>query len=433
MPKFNLNLRDANAKGETPIHLVIRFDNQRIVIKTGFSVNPKQWNKTTQRLDISSNNPKKLLNQQINSHLTRRIADAEGIFINFETLNKRKPKAKELLNLLNESFEYKTAENKDNPGLFQFVENLINEMTTGVNPKTGKPYAVKTPVTYRRSLNLLRSYANEKKRRIDFDTIDLDFYLSYSDYLKKRGYKLNYIGKNIKTLKTFLNEALERKLTDNISHKQRRFTTPREQVSNIYLSIPELTALFNLDLSNDLRLDRVRDLFLFGCYTGLRFSDFSKVKPQNIDIEENLISIQTQKTGEMVTIPILPIAKAVLNKYNGKTSNSLPESISNQKFNKYLKEVTKRMPELNEVISETTYINEKQVIKSIPKWQKVTTHTARRSFATNMFKAGIPAQTIMKITGHRTESSFMTYLKLSNRESAQIILRDWQSKFAINQ
>jgi integrase len=157
------------------------------------------------------------------------------------------------------------------------------------------------------------------------------------------------------------------------------------------------------------------------------------VKSQNIDLKEGLIDIRTQKTDEMVSVPILPITRAIIKNYEGKTANSLPVSISNQRFNEYLKEVAERFTPLHETITKETTVRGHKVTQTLPKWQLVTTHTARRSFATNMFKEGFPAQTIMKITGHRTEASFMTYLKLSPREYAKTILRDWESKFAISQ
>ena len=134
-----------------------------------------------------------------------------------------------------------------------------------------------------------------------------------------------------------------------------------------------------------------------------------------------------------MSIPILPITKAILKKYEGKPTNGLPQSISNQKFNKYLKEIAVRLSELHTLVYDEYVTNGKLVSKPIPKWQKVTTHTARRSFATNMFKRDIPTYTIMKITGHRTEAAFLTYLKISPRDSAKIIMRDYESKLAINQ
>lgn len=434
MARFNLNLRNANAEGETPIHLVIRWDNQRIVVNTGQTANPKQWDKKAQRLDTSTNNPKRIVNRQINSLLSGRIAEAERLFTEFQTLHKQKPKSAELLTIVNQAFDNKPDVSKNNTGLFEFIETLLKEMATGLNPKTGKPYAKKTPGTYRLCLMHLRDYARLTRKRIDFDTITQDFHNSFYNYLsEKKGFRLNTIGKIIRTLKTFMNEAMERNLTNNIAHKGRRFIAPREKVSNIYLTHDELTAMYRIDLSKEPRLEYVRDLFLFGCYTGLRFSDFSKVKPEHIDLTAGVIDIPTQKTDELVSIPILPIAKAILNKYRGKTANSLPRSISNQKFNEYIKEVAKRLPELQNIVSIEYHIQGKKVSKTFQRCEKVSTHTARRSFATIMVLLGIPSQMIMKITGHRTESAFQTYVKMSSRENATMVRQLWEQKFAINQ
>jgi integrase len=433
MPKFNLNLRDAGSLTETPVNLVIRWNNQKLKIRTGYAVNPKQWDSDKQRLKTSPGIPQRAINQQVNAKLSERITEAETQFIKFETTNGRQPTLPELTDLLNSAFGYSESKAMAKIGLFEFMEQFLKEMAAGVNPKSKQPYSAGTIGTYRQCLTHLRDYAASKRLRLDFDSIDLDFYLSYTEYLSGRGYRPNYIGKLIKMLKTFLNEALERGLTDNINHKKRRFTPPKEKVDNIYLTFDELAELWRLDFSKEPRLENVRDLFLFGCYTGLRFSDFSKVSADNIDLNEGVIEIQTQKTGQLVSIPILPITREILAKYAGKTANSLPNSISNQKFNAYLKEIAERFLPLHATTSKESTIRGKKVSQTVPKWQRVTTHTARRSFATNMFLSGFPAQSIMKITGHRTEASFMTYLKMSPRENAKSILKEWNQKFAANQ
>lgn len=434
MPKFNLNLRDAASKEETPIHLVIRWNNQRLKITTGYNADPKLWDINLQRLKTSPGIPKRATNKQINAKLSERIVEAEGLFIRFETSHDRQPTLKEFTEILNDAFGYSTNQGIDGKlNLFDFMEQFLKEMAGGFNPRSKQPYAKGTISTYRQCLTHLREYAVSKRMRLDFDAIDLDFYLSYNEYLSSRGFRPNYIGKLIKMLKTFLNEALERGLTNNINHKKKRFTPPKEKVTTIYLTLDELSELWKLDFSKEPRLENVRDLFLFGCFTGLRFSDFSKVSAENIDLKEGVIEIRTQKTDELVSIPILPITKEILSKYEGKTANSLPNSISNQKFNAYLKEIAERFIPLHARITKESIIRGKKVLQTVPKWQLVTTHTARRSFATNMFLSGFPAQSIMKITGHRTEAAFMTYLKMSPRENAKAILKEWNQKFAVNQ
>ena len=431
MARFNLNLRQANAENETQINLIVRWDNQKITISTGEYTNPRDWIKSKQRLDVTKSNPRRIINAQINTRLSKFISDAELYFNEYQTLHHTKPSKSELLKLLNSKFHNKVVIEKKKD-LFEFMEVLIMEMKTGINPKNSKPYAKQTPSTYNQCLLQLREFSTHSKMKVDFETIDLDFYYSFYEFLAThKGFRLNYVGKIIKTLKTFLNEALERKLTTNIAHKGRRFVAPKEKVSNIYLNTNELHMLYTLDLTSEPRLERVRDMFIFGCYTGLRFSDFSKVKRQYINFTDEMIHMPTQKTGEDVSLPILPIAKSIIIKYKDKTSNSLPPSIANQTFNRYIKEVAMRIPELSEEISVDYHIQGKKISQTFKKWEKVSSHTARRSFATNLTLMGFPTQVIMRITGHRTEASFQTYLKMSNFESTNIIIRDWESRLKI--
>lgn len=425
MAKFNLNLRSADSHEETPIHLVVRWQKQRIVVNTGVSVIPKFWDVKSQRLYAKPSMERKELNMKFNSMLSKIVSDSESLFVDFESINKRKPSKDEFQRILQDLIRPQTVKPVKKESMFEFIEQFLQEMRKGVNPKTGKFYAPKTPETYRICLDKLKDFGVKAKRKIDFDDINLEFYDDFVAYLSECGYKRNYIGKQIRTLKTFLNEALERGLTKNIAHKSRRFTAPSERVSNIYLSLEELDELYALDLTSQPRLENVRDLFVFGCYTGLRFSDFTMVKSQDIDLGEKLIEIQTQKTKELVAIPIYPITEQIIAKYRDKTQNSLPTSISNQKFNNYIKEVAQKLNTLNTKISEELWLNGKRVVKTYYKWEKVSSHTARRSFATNMFILGYRAQTIMKITGHRTESSFMAYLKMSPRENAKSMLKEW--------
>jgi integrase len=431
MARFNLNLRQANAENETQVNLIVRWDNQKVTISTGEYANPRDWIKGKQRLDVTKSNPRRIINEQINTRLSKCISDAELYFNEYQTIHHTKPSKPELLKLLNSKFHNKVVIEKKKD-LFEFMEVLVMEMKTGINPKNSKPYAKQTPSTYNQCLLQLREFSAHSKMKVDFETIDLDFYYSFYEFLATRkGFRLNYVGKIIKTLKTFLNEALERKLTTNIAHKGRRFVAPKEKVSNIYLNTTELGILYNLDLTTEPRLEKVRDMFIFGCYTGLRFSDFSKVKRQYINFTDEMIHMPTQKTGEDVSLPILPIAKSIIIKYKDKTSNSLPPSIANQTFNRYIKEVAMRIPELSEEISVDYHIQGKKISRTFKKWEKVSSHTARRSFATNLTLMGFPTQVIMRITGHRTEASFQTYLKMSNFESTNIIIRDWESRLKI--
>jgi len=137
-----------------------------------------------------------------------------------------------------------------------------------------------------------------------------------------------------------------------------------------------------------------------------------------------MFEITQLKTGNKVVIPIHPTVQRILDKYNGQ----LPRPISNQKTNDYLKEIGKICPELQTKESRTYTKAGKRIIRNYDKWELVTTHTARRSFATNEYKAGMPTITIMAITGHKTEKAFMRYIKVTPDEHAKIMLKMWQER-----
>lgn len=296
--------------------------------------------------------------------------------------------------------------------LFKFIEYFIEE--TKQNKKNS------LAGSYNQTLNCIKDFAKDKNKRVDFDTMNNNFNIDFVEYLEtKKHYKLNNIGKHIKNLKRFLNEASTPEINVNKFSFYKRFKVVKEDADTIYLNEDELQSLYDLDLSNNTRLERVRDLFLVGCWTGLRFSDFTTIHAK--DITDEFINIQTQKTGQKVVIPIHWTVKAIMNKYKDEFKNSLPPKISNQKFNLYLKEIGKKLEILN-VNKSIDYTKAgKKVQENMLKWQLLETHTARRSFATNMYKMGVPSITIMNITAHKTESAFLTYIKVTPNEHAKIL------------
>ena len=229
----------------------------------------------------------------------------------------------------------------------------------------------------------------------------------------------NTIGKHIQIIKLVLHEATDRGLNTNLSFKSKRFVTIREESDSIFLSETEISELEALDLSSNKRLENVRDLFLIGCCTGLRYSDYSILQPEQI--KNGFIEITQTKTGQRVTIPVHSTVERIIAKYNG----VMPRSLSNQKTNQYLKEIGEQLPSLNKSESITFTKGGLKVIENCMKWELLTSHTARRSFATNQYLAGFPTITIMAITGHRTERSFMRYIKLSSNEHANLLKLLW--------
>ena len=272
---------------------------------------------------------------------------------------------------------------------------------------------------YRTTLNQLKKYEIYSKVKLDWQNIDMTFYYDFLDYYTGiQGLTNNGFGKVIKIIKVILNEATEKGYNSNRTYQHKKFKTIKEEVNNIYLSDDEIQKLINLDLKNNSSLERVRDLFIFGCYTGLRFSDFSQVKSEHI--VDNKLRIKTIKTDEWVTIPLLNEVKDIMEKYK-ESPNSLPKSCVNQTMNRYLKELGE-LAKIEDKVLKIRNKGKERVEETFYKWQLICTHTARRSFATNMFKRGVPTRVIMKITGHRTEKAFSSYIKISQEENADLML-----------
>ncbi len=299
--------------------------------------------------------------------------------------------------------------------------------------KKGQPYPVtnRTKQRYATTLRHLKNFSATKKKPVSFEDIDIEFYQDFVDYLRTRVKEKptknnpepvqtlrmadNTVGKHISTLKTVLAAATEAGINTNTKFQSKKFASISEDVDKIYLTSKELDAIYALDLSASPYLDRVRDTFLIGCYTCLRFSDFSNIQPDCLynNDKGTFLRINTLKTGKVVVIPIHYRVMEILNKYKFE----LPQSISNQKMNDYLKIIGQRAG-INDPISISKVEGGVRVTRTSPKYELISTHTARRSGATNMYLSGIPAISIMKITGHRTEKAFMRYIQMTEEDNA---------------
>lgn len=253
----------------------------------------------------------------------------------------------------------------------------------------------------------LRTFQKWSGKRIDFDTIDLNFYDRYKNYhLNHRGNNLTTFGSKVAILKAILNDATARKVNSNMAYKTKGFTAVSSKSDNIYLTRDEIKKIATLKLKEGL-MDVVRDLFLIGTETGFRFKDYSSLSEENFDKKNQLVRRRASKTKERLVLPISPILKVVLEKHDYK----LPKSPPNQVTNRYLKKIGK-MAGVTEDVQLMKNIAGVDTLKTSKKYENIVTHTARRSFATNLYLKGIPAAFIMKFTGHKDEKTFFNYVKV---------------------
>ena len=277
-------LKDARANGPTLVYLIYRFDNSRFKYSTGQTVEPFQWNATDQRAYTNQKNKAvRSEHETINGHLDRHRAalvrvvtrlQMAGVAIDNATikehldrdLNKAAPK-RATVEVITPAAEPFTA----------YITRFVKEAQAGKRlTHKSLQYAGYTLAGYMKLYRVLLKYTAETGRPTDYADITLDFYHQFKLWLTGRGLTLNYVGTLLKDLKVMLKQSHADGLHNSTAYQHKDFKKLVEDVDNIYLSDAELTALYNLDLSTNPRLDRIRDLFLIGAYTGLRFSDFSQ-------------------------------------------------------------------------------------------------------------------------------------------------------------
>ncbi|MBN2274491.1 MAG: tyrosine-type recombinase/integrase [Bacteroidales bacterium] len=430
MARFNFNLKNTKADKATPINLIVNYSLNRVVFYTGESIPPDFWDKNTQRAKLSKRFP---TYPEFNRRLDNIENDAKNIFLRYQNEHENEnPSPAEYKRLL--EAEFKGTKNQIPVHFIEFTEHLIKQ--------TEKKYSLENKSntsSYNQTLACIKDFAKDKNKRVDFDTIDSNFYNDFVEYLQtikkvtnsegkeviKYGFKANTIGKHVRNLKHILNEASQPEIAVNKFTFYKSFKESKEEVESIYLNENELQAIYDLDLTANPRLEKVRDLFIVGAWTGLRFSDFSTIQAKNI--KGDYLNITTQKTGEKVVIPIHWTVKAIMKKYKD-YENSLPPSVSNAKMNDYLKEIGEMLDMFHNKVEISYTKAGKRITRRVYKYELIVTHSARRSFATNMYLAGIPAYSIMKVTGHTTESNFLKYIKVTPDEHAKIMMNYFQKQ-----
>lgn len=412
--KFQLHKR-GEVKNNLPILLRYTFGKgQRFEYYTGLHANAswfieKYYTKASGKPIKASVKDAEYLNSKIdeiksNVQLIERIATANHIPLTanyFRTELDRMMKPEKV-----EDVE------KQKPVTFmKALDEYIERCKTGINEKTGYKLSAALPIKYTTVKNMLKGFNTSRGAEIDFPDFNSDLFTELVNYMvNTKKYSVNNYGRTIGFITTVLRYATIKEYNSNIKF-QAVFKRTSEPSDSIYLTEDELETLYKKDLSANFRLERVRDLFLIGCWTGLRFSDFTTIHKE--DVNGDRIRLKTQKTKQTVIIPIHPTVRAILEKYN----YVLPPPISNQKFNKYIQEIAKDA-EIDTPFTKFITKGGKNVSTTMKKHEAVSSHVARRSFATNAYKRKIEPLLIMAITGHKTETEFLKYIKVTDEEKA---------------
>lgn len=271
---------------------------------------------------------------------------------------------------------------------------------------------------YRRLARMIEEFEKHIQQEIFTNSFDeeivgeyIHFLRSYEPEKQCSGFKQttvrNYYSKTVAAL----NKA-ERQGWAVKTSAFHEFSIKEEESRAVYLNMDELAALNALELDGEVR--QVRDIFLVGCFTGLRYSDYSRLSEENF-LDGN-ITILTKKTETKVTIPIHSMIKEIIDRNGG--YGFLKYKYSQQSFNKSIKAICKKAGMVDKVMLEYTRGFDK-IREVYKKYELVSTHTARRTAATNMYLAGIPTFRIMLITGHKSESAFYRYIRIQKEENAK--------------
>jgi integrase len=259
-----------------------------------------------------------------------------------------------------------------------------------------------------------------RKKQILIADVNDSFKNEFVSYCKGESYAQNTIQRELAIIKTFCKHA---RFVGIETHPQLdSLMLEKEKVSKIYLSFEDLTKIENIskDKLTD-SLENAKDWLIISVYTGQRISDFMRFTKEQIRIEDgkHLIEFTQQKTGKNMTVPLHNKVLEILNKRNG----SFPYRISDQKYNDFIKEVCK-LAEINEPTTGSKMIETKKGSKiyrkqsgTYKKYELVTSHIGRRSFATN-FYGKIPTTYLIYITGHSSEIMFLNYIGKSNKDLA---------------
>jgi len=407
--KFALEKRKKNGEliiENVPILLRVTYNGARVNIYTGYRINFCSWNEEKQEVRHQSSNKHNQSASFINSRILELKVALQDHFAKSETADII-PKKEELRELVNEfKLKGKTKiQNKTEDSFFDIFELFVKENSRLNNW---------TKATISKFSTIKRHLQNFKKD-LSFNDLNQEGLNDFIVHLSKNAKMRNTtIKKQLGFFKWFIRWAYEKKYHQNDAYKSFRPKLKTSKKPVIFLSQEEIQKIKDLKIPKTKQyLERVRDVLIFMCYTGLRHSDVYNLKRS--DIKSDHIQITTIKTFDNLTIELNDHSKAVLKKYSEipyKNDKALPV-ISNQTMNDYIKELGE-LAEINTIVRFTYYILNERIDEYYPKHEVLSTHVGRRTFICSALSLGIPVQVVMKWTGHSDYRSMKPYIDVAD-------------------
>lgn len=392
------------------IFLVFSYGGQRLKYSTGFSVYLDDWDFTRRRVKankLTIVNPR-TVNNYLNKLETGLLNEYSKLILNQDSINK------ECIRKILDSISGKSkATEASETDFILFCREVLSYK------KQNKSIVSVTAKAYNQAINKLEKFVLRRNLKVGFNSFNKTFLLEFREFLEKdEGLALNTVNKIFKRIKTFVIEAQSQGLIVNPPLKL--FKVGTEETSAIYLSENEIKSFHEIDLSFNQNLQLARDIFLIGCYTGQRVSDYNGLTNESIIKDDEgfgFFKIQQKKTKQIVFCPIWQETWEVLERYNNTPPPFLHDTVINENI-----KIIGKMIGLNQTVENVITKGGKKVTEHFPKWKMIGTHTARRSFCTNMYKRKMKVHDIMHLSGHKSEREFIKYIRIKGLERSKHIV-----------
>ena len=434
---FNFNLLVKKATDEMcAVRLIIRCRNKTVKVSTGLKVAKAMWDSKTQRLftsdekfTVRANRDAKKTNKRLDE-----IADSITSMFKQSTSNDRiyadtdAMKNEITARLNNLHSKQQREEDRQKQCATEWMLKYID--SDRIDPHTMRYVAERTKIHQRTVVHRFQTFLTDCKLADKFETFtSKDCEKLYTNWAyKAKNYKQNTVIASFGVLKPLLNAAKKDGIEIDDSY-YKELQGKGKDVDNIYLTEEEIKKIYNLDIpslkaSGDIdaksNIEATRDLFIIACWTGLRRSDINKLNDGVWSVKdgEDLLYVTAEKTKRQVVIPLHPMVKAIYQKYNG----VLPKLGDKSNTNNHLRNLG-RLAGIDEIVPVTENRGGKVNTCHFKKYELIGMHTARRSFATNMYLRGMPTIAIMQLTGHTTESNFLKYIKVTAEQNAMMIAK----------
>lgn len=426
--RINYALKTNEDKTEASLlYVMFTFNGKRYKISMGVKVPPIYWDSNTNRVIVSNQQPQSLQRQmkRVNKFLEafEKSLDTIVLHPNHPNYCEKDIDIKGLVKVRIELLhgKEKQEDEKNNITPLEYFHRVVDEMPKKVIRRTSKIIEDKTVGHHRIVLKRFERFIAYKHWvASSFSIFNKNFEADMEQWmLSVEEYSANTVAATFSVMKIWLKKAEEEGLiTDKSFHSWKSKGT---DVQHIYLNEEELKAIYNLNFEEILKLhpnakyEETRDIFILAAHIGIRYGDLSSLNKSNWDLANRTVEVHTHKTGATVLVPLTSTVIEIYKKYKGK----FPIPREKGKFNAQLQKIGK-LAGIDQTIYVKKNVGGKIVIEEKKKYELISSHTARRSFATNLYLRCKDARMVMNFTGHTTEENFRKYICISKSEMAEM-------------